>query len=60
VAGESSASAFAGWLAQVLALIIVGSALLVGLVYDRIRLEIGMLAVGGALFLFGRWLQGRR
>ena len=47
------------WTLQVLALVIVGTALLVGLVYDEIRTEIGMLGVGGALFLFGRWLESR-
>ena len=47
------------WTLQVLALVIVGTALLVGLVYDEIRTEIGMLAVGGALFLFARWLDAR-
>ncbi len=47
------------WTLQVLALVVVGTALLVGLVYDQIRTEIGMLAVGGALFLFGRWLDSR-
>ncbi len=57
MAGESSPSAFAGWLLQLLALVLVGSALLVGLAYDRIRLEIALLAVGGALFLLGRRLR---
>ena len=47
------------WTLQVVALVIVGTALLVGLVYDEIRTEVGMLAVGGALFLFGRWLDNR-
>jgi len=47
------------WTLQVLALVIVGTALLVGLVYDEIRTEVAMLAVGGGLFLFGRWLDGR-
>jgi len=48
-----------GWLFQVLALVIVASALLFGLIYDRIRLELAVAAVGGALFLLGRWLQSR-
>jgi len=48
-----------GWTLQVLALIIVGSALLVGLFYDALRTEIQMLAVGGGLFLVGRWLEQR-
>ncbi len=47
------------WTLQVLALVVVGTALLVGLVYDEIRTEVGMLGVGGALFLLGRWLEGR-
>jgi hypothetical protein len=43
---------------QVGALVVVGSALLVGLIYDALRAEVAMLAVGGALFLLGRWLEG--
>ena len=45
-----------GWTLQVLALVVVGTALLIGLVYDQIRLEVAMLAVGGGLFLTGRWM----
>ena len=48
-----------GWTLQFLALAIVGSALLVGLVYDALRTEVAMLGVGGAMFLLGRWLQRR-
>lgn len=48
-----------GWTLQFLALVIVGSALLVGLVYDAIRTEVAMLGVGGAMFLVGRWMEGR-
>jgi hypothetical protein len=44
---------------QVAALVVVGSALLVGLIYDALRTEVAMLAAGGALFLVGRWLEGR-
>jgi hypothetical protein len=44
---------------QVGALVVVGSALLVGLIYDALRAEVAMLAVGGALFLVGRWLDRR-
>ena len=33
-----------GWLLQLLALVIVGTALLVGLFYDALRAEIAMLA----------------
>lgn len=48
-----------GWVLQLLALALVGSALLVGLIYDQIRLELAVCAVGGVLFLAGRWLQSR-
>jgi hypothetical protein len=48
-----------GWLFQVLGLIIVGSALIFGMTYDQIRLELAVAAGGGVLFLLGRWLQGR-
>jgi cell shape-determining protein MreD len=47
------------WTMQVGALVVVGSALLVGLIYDALRAEVAMLAVGGALFLVGRWLDRR-
>lgn len=46
-----------GWLLQFLALIIVGSALLVGLFYDALRTEVGLLAVGSLVFLVGRKLN---
>ena len=48
------------WTLQVLALVIVGTSLLVGLVYGQIRTELAMMAVGGALFLFARWLVGEQ
>lgn len=48
-----------GWSLQLLALVVVGSALLVGLAYGSMSAELTMLAVGGALFLFGRWLRQR-
>lgn len=48
-----------GWWLQLLALVVVGSSLLVGLVYDQVRLEVGLLGVGGGIFLLGRWLAGR-
>lgn len=48
-----------GWTLQLLALVIVGSSLLVGLIYDEIRTELAVAAVGAALFLLGRWLQSR-
>ena len=47
------------WTLKVVALVIVGTGLLVGVVYDEIRTELGMLGVGGALFLFGHWLESR-
>ncbi len=47
-----------GWAMQVAALVLVGWALLVGLAYDALRLEVALLAVGGGLFLFGRRLRG--
>ncbi len=43
-----------GWILQVLGLVVVGSALLIGLFYGALRTEIGLLAVGGVLFLAGR------
>ena len=48
-----------GWVLQVLALVVVGLALVVGLAYDQVRTEVAMLAVGGAMFLLGRWLNER-
>src|SRR4030095_13655258 len=48
-----------GWLLQALALVIVGRALIFGLISDRIRLELAVAAAGGVLFLLGKWLQSR-
>ena len=48
-----------GWVLQLLALALVGSGLLIGLIYDQIRLELAVCAAGGVLFLAGRWLQSR-
>jgi hypothetical protein len=48
-----------GWVLQVLALVVVALALVVGLGYDQIRTEVAMMAVGGGMFLLGRWLQKR-
>lgn len=45
-----------GWILQVLALVLVGSALFVGLLQGALRVEIAMMAVGGVLFLVGRRL----
>jgi hypothetical protein len=56
---RAGTGALIGWLLQLLALVVVGSALLVGLVYDQIRLEVALLGAGGAVFLLGRWLQER-
>ena len=56
---ESDGMQTLGWTLQVLALVIVGTALLVGLFYDQVRAELGMLAVGGGMFLTGRWIGDR-
>lgn len=48
-----------GWSLQLLALVLVGSGLLIGLFYDQIRAELAVCALGGTLFLLGRWLQSR-
>jgi hypothetical protein len=48
-----------GWTLQVLALVVVALALVVGLAYDQLRAEVAMLGVGGGMFLLGRWLHGR-
>ena len=42
-----------GWTLQLLALVIVGAALLVGLVYDAVHTELGLLGLGGVMFLTG-------
>ena len=47
-----------GWALQLLALVIVGSALLIGLAYESMSAELTMLAVGGGVFLLGRRLRG--
>jgi hypothetical protein len=47
------------WTLQLLGLVLVGSSLLLGLAYNQIRLELAITAVGGGLFLLGRWLQSR-
>jgi hypothetical protein len=48
-----------GWFLQVLALVVVGSALIFGMIYNQVRLELAVATVGGALFLLGRWLHSR-
>ncbi len=45
-----------GWFLQVCGLILAGSALGVGMIYEAVRLELAMLAIGGVCFLTGRWL----
>ena len=45
-----------GWILQLLGLVIVGSALLIGLIYGALRTEIALLALGGLMFLGGRRL----
>lgn len=49
-----------GWGLQLVALVVVGSALLIGLAYESMVAELTMLAVGGVLFLAGRRLQSGR
>jgi len=46
------------WTLQFLALVLVGSALFVGLVYDQLRIEVLLLAIGGGMFLLGRRIEG--
>lgn len=46
-----------GWVLQLLALVVVGSALLIGLAYQSMSAELTMLAVGGGLFVIGRRLR---
>ena len=46
-----------GWILQLVGLVVVGAALLVGLLEDALRAEVVMLAVGGGLFLLGRRLE---
>jgi hypothetical protein len=48
-----------GWSFQLLALVIVGVALLIGLVYGAVRTELAVATVGALLFLLGRWLAKR-
>ena len=48
------------WALQVLGLVVVGAALLVGLAYDALATEVRMLAGGGLAFLLGRWIERRK
>ena len=49
-----------GWSLQLVALVVVGSALLIGLAYESMSAELGMLAIGGILFYLGRRLHERQ
>lgn len=44
------------WLLQFVALVVVGTGLLVGLFYGALRTEIALMALGGLMFLVGRKL----
>lgn len=46
-----------GWLLQLLALVVVGTALLIGLFHNALRAEIGLLVAGSLMFLGGRRLN---
>jgi hypothetical protein len=45
---------------QFTALLITGVAFFDGVIGGNVRRELVLLLVGGAIFLFGRWLQVRR
>jgi hypothetical protein len=47
------------WMLQLLGLVVVGTALLVGLAQGALRTEVAMLAIGAGLFLVGRVLEKR-
>ena len=49
-----------GWVLQFVGMVVVGSALLVGLLHDALRAEVAMLAVGSGLFLLGRRFEKSR
>ncbi len=46
-----------GWILQFVGMVVVGAALLVGVIQDALRAEVAMLAIGSGLFLFGRRLD---
>ncbi len=46
-----------GWILQFVGMVVVGSALLVGLFHDALRTEVAMLAIGSGFFLVGRRLE---
>ena len=54
---QTSMSASLGWILQLLGMVVVGSALLVGLFHAALRTEVAMLAIGSGLFLLGRRLE---
>jgi len=45
---------------QFAGILVTGFAFFDGVIGGHVRRELALLAVGGALFLLGRWLQGRR
>ncbi len=48
------------WILQLLGLVVVGTALLVGLSHGALRTEVAMLGIGAGMFLLGRWLEKGR
>jgi hypothetical protein len=46
-----------GWWMQLGAMLLLPIALYVGMALDNVRMEVQLLAVGGALFLAGRMLM---
>lgn len=45
------------WLLQFGALVVAPASLLIGMAYDAVRFEVGLLGLAGAMFLVGRLLQ---
>jgi hypothetical protein len=52
-------SALIGRVLQLIGLVLLPVALMVGLIQDRVRLEVLLLFIGGAIFMLG-WLLGRK
>jgi hypothetical protein len=46
-----------GWSLQFLALVVVGSALLVGMAYESMAVELSLLGLGILIFMLGKRLQ---
>ena len=46
-----------GWFLQILGMVVTGAALLIGLGYGVLRAEVFILALGGGIFLLGRYLS---